>query len=99
MAMAGTDNRHQHHFVRAAEEHRRRIQTATSQDLIDNAKPGATDYAAPADLWRRIPAFSYSPPAAAWAWQTQGRNLGALALWSLACTAAAMWAARRLRPL
>lgn len=99
MAMASTDNRHQHHFVQAAERHRRIIQTATSQDLIANAPPGSNDYAAPADLWQRIPAFSYSPPDAAWAWQTQGRNLGALALWALACTGAAVWAARRLRPL
>ncbi len=40
MAMAGTDNRHHHHFVRAAEQHRRLIQTAASQDLIDHARNG-----------------------------------------------------------
>lgn len=99
MAMAGTDNRHQHHFVRAAEAHRRVIQTAASQDLIDNAKPGDAGYTAPPDLWRRIAAFSYSPPTVVWAWQSQGRNLAALLLWCLACGAAALIAARRLRPL
>lgn len=99
MAMAGTDNRHQHHFVNAAEQHRRRIQTATSQDLIDNARTGDSAYTATPDLWRRIPAFSYQPPTAAWAWQQQGRNLTALLLWAGLCAGAAALAAQRLRPV
>lgn len=39
-ALAGTDNRHHHEFLAQAEQHRRVIQTAISQDLIDNARPG-----------------------------------------------------------
>ena len=64
MAMAGTDNRHHHHFVRAAEQHRRLIQTATSQDLIDHAKNGDNNYVAPESTWAH-PVLRL-PPARRW---------------------------------
>jgi ABC-2 type transport system permease protein len=96
MAMAGTDNAHHHDFVRAAEAHRRRIQTATSQDLIDHAANNPA-YEAPPDLWRSIPAFSHVPPPAAWAWNNQWRNLGVLAGWCAASALACLLATRRWR--
>ncbi|WP_165250489.1 ABC transporter permease [Paludisphaera soli] len=97
MAMAGTDNRHHHHFVRAAEAHRRAIQTAASQDLIDHARNGDESYVAPASLWDAIPAFHYERPGAAWAWRGQAANLASLAAWSSACCLLAWAAARRPR--
>lgn len=98
-ALAGTDNRHHHHFVQAAERHRRRIQTAVSQDIIDHAKGREDSYAAPPDLWQRIPALDYHPPGARWALRDQGSNALALGCWCLAAAAAALWAARRVRGL
>lgn len=99
MAMAGTDNRHQHDFVRAAEQHRRLIQTATSQDLIDHAGNGDNNYVAPESTWERIPAFDYQRPSAGWAWRGQWPNLAALTVWCAACCLMAWCAVRRLRVL
>lgn len=99
MAMAGTDNRHHHHFARAAETHRRLIQNAASQDLIDHAKNGDADYVAPESTWARIPAFDYRQPSAGWAWRSQQLNLLSLTLWSLACGTLAWFAAQRPRVL
>jgi len=96
MAMAGTDNRHHHRFVQAAETHRRLIQAAASQDLIDHAKNGDSNYVAPDSLWDQIPSFHYQRPSAAWAWQSQWLNLLSLLLWcSVSCFLA--WRAA-LRP-
>lgn len=94
MAMAGTDNRHHHHFVQAAEAHRRRIQTAASDDLIRNARPGDTAYAAAASLWLRIPALQYTAPGAAWAAAPLGHHYAALWAWCALCGAGALLAAR-----
>ncbi|SIO66581.1 ABC-2 type transport system permease protein [Singulisphaera sp. GP187] len=99
MAMAGTDNRHHHHFAKAAEAHRRLIQTAASQDLIDHAKNGDADYVASESTWARIPAFAYRQPGAGWAWQGQTRNLLTLTLWFSTCSALAWFAAQRPRVL
>ena len=99
MAMAGTDNRHHHDFVRAAEAHRRLIQAAISQDLLAHARPGQTDYVATPALWAHIPAFAYQAPAASWAWQSQGGNVAALLLWCVLCATAARLAAGRLQRL
>lgn len=99
MAMAGTDNRNHHHFVRAAEEHRRLIQTAASQDLIDHAKNGDNNYVAPESLWSRIPSFEYRRPGGGWAWQGQWLNFASLAVWCSACCLLAWRAALRPRVL
>lgn len=94
MAMAGTDNRHHHHFVQAAEAHRRRIQTAASEDLIRNARQGDTGYTANISLWQRIPSLQYMPPGAAWAVAPLGRHYAALWAWCALCGAGALLAAR-----
>ncbi len=99
MAMAGTDNRHHGHFVRAAEAHRRLIQTAASQDLIDHAKNGDDNYVAPATLWEDIPAFEYTRPDASWAWRSQWGNFAALFAWCVFCCVWAYAASRQLRVL
>lgn len=96
MAMAGTDNRHQHDFLRSSEGHRRRIQTAASQDLLDHARNGDNAYVADAALWERIPSFHYERPGGAWAYRGQWHNLASLVFWCLG-TAAAAWGAA-LRP-
>jgi ABC-2 type transport system permease protein len=95
MALAGTDNRHHHHFVNAAEGQRRLIQTLTSQDLIDHAGRNA-EYKAPASLWQRVPPLQYTAPPAAWAVQGQGRNLAALLVWCTTCCALVLVVARKM---
>jgi len=99
MAMAGTDNRHHHDFVHAAEAHRRLIQDEASRDLIEHARNGDESYVAPASLWEDIPAFRYERPSAAWAWRGRARDLAALALWAAACGLMAWRSSLRLRPL
>ncbi|MFO0960062.1 MAG: DUF3526 domain-containing protein [Isosphaeraceae bacterium] len=97
MAMAGTDNRHHDTFVRAAEGHRRRIQTAASQDLIDHARNGDLAYKAPADLWETIPPFRYERPDAEAAFAPQATHFGMLAFWSAGCALLAWLSASRFR--
>ena len=99
MAMAGTDNRHHHDFVMSAEKHRRLIQTAASQDLIDHAKNGDNSYVAPASTWETIASFDYREPPMSWALASQWRNLGSLALWCAVCCAFAVRSVMRLRVL
>jgi len=95
MAMAGTDNRHQHHFLTAAERHRRLIQTAASQDLIDNARNGDTAYVSPEKTWYQIPSSAYQRPGVGWALQGRWAEFGSLAVWCGVCCVAAWISALR----
>jgi len=97
MAMAGTDNAHHADFVRAAEAHRRVIQTAASQDLIDNARNGDESYKASPELWSRIPPMRYERPPSILAWRGQLTNLAAVAIWCGVCCLAALGACSRPR--
>ena len=97
MALAGTDTRAHRHFAQAAEQHRRVIQTITSEDLIRNARYGDTRYVSPAALWAKVPPFEYAPPSAAWALAGTGPALGGLLLWLLLTGVFAAWSSRRLR--
>jgi ABC-2 type transport system permease protein len=98
-SFSGTDSRHQFDFSSAAEAHRRRIQTAASEDLIHNARYGDASYAAPPDLWASIPSFEYVSPAVSWAFSHVRGDLVALVLWTTLTAALAVLAAKRLRPL
>ncbi len=98
MAMAGTDNLHHDDFIRAAERHRRRIQTAASQDLIDNARNDDPNYKAAPELWERVPSFHYERPSAWSAWRSQGANFLSLSIWSAACVGVAWRTSSRPRP-
>jgi ABC-2 type transport system permease protein len=98
-SFAGTDSWHQFDFSTAAEAHRRRIQTAASEDLIHNARYDDSSYAASPDMWARIPAFDYVAPAASFAFSHARGDLVALVLWALLTASLAASAARRLRPL
>ena len=80
--------------VEEAETHRRRIQSVTSQDLIDHAGSNA-GYEAPADLWKQVPPFSYQPPPAAHAWRQQALTFTALVVWCTAGGVACALAVRR----
>ncbi|WP_018266981.1 DUF3526 domain-containing protein [Methylosinus sp. LW4] len=98
-SFSGTDSWHQYDFATAAEAHRRRIQTAASEDLIHNARYGDASYVASRDMWERIPSFDYAAPAVSFALSHARGDLVALALWAVLTAALAGFAARRLRPL
>ncbi|MBL8328557.1 MAG: DUF3526 domain-containing protein [Rubrivivax sp.] len=95
MALAGTDNRHQHHFVRQAEAHRRFIQDSLSQDLIDHARPGDNAYVADPQLWKRIPPLRYQAPDVSWSMDAHRGPALALLGWWLLALLALLAAARR----
>lgn len=63
MALAGTDMLHQQSFNAQAEVHRRKVVRTLNMDMAANALGQDFDYKAGSELWQRIPAFSYTPPA------------------------------------
>ncbi|MQA28429.1 MAG: DUF3526 domain-containing protein [Luteitalea sp.] len=92
MAISGTDFAHYRTFSLAAERHRRVLQDLMSEDLVERADPRGTghfDYRAGADLWRRMPPFTYAPPPVSWALRNSGRSLAVLIAGLLLSMAAA----------
>lgn len=70
MGMAGTDLAHHREFTQAAERHRRLLQDAMSEDLVEHADPLGDrhfDYQAGPDLWATVPPFRYATPTISWA--------------------------------
>jgi ABC-2 type transport system permease protein len=81
MDAAGTDFGHHRDFTSAAERHRRMIQDTVSDDLVKHADVlGGQHFAYQSgpELWKRIPAFQYHPPAFDWALRRSWRSLLAL---------------------
>jgi ABC-2 type transport system permease protein len=81
MDAAGTDFAHHRDFTSAAERHRRLIQDIVSDDLVRHADViGGQHFAYQSgpELWKKIPAFDYHPPAASWAIQHSWRSVLAL---------------------
>ncbi|WP_457798442.1 ABC transporter permease subunit [Methylocystis sp. S23] len=97
MALAGSDSRAQFDFATAAEAHRREIQNAASDNIIHFQRDES--YVAGPELWRRIAAFSYRAPTAAFALAGSGETVAGLVGWLALTVAFALFAARRLRPL
>ncbi len=98
MGLAGTDTFHQNQFATAAEQYRRQIQTAMSEDLILHHKNGDDRYVSNRQLWEKIPTLEHKLPGAGTAIAEQGLNLGILSVWMLATVAFAVTATRRLHP-
>lgn len=97
MALAGTDNRHQHHFLVSAEQHRRLIQDLLSEHQMRHAGSGTARYEAPASLWAQVPAFAYPAPGPRWAWRGQQGHLLSLVAWFGVTALLAALSIRRLR--
>jgi ABC-2 type transport system permease protein len=93
MSLAATDFAHHRSFVNAAETHRRMMQRVLNGDIVEHAKPG-TVYLAGAELWNRIPDFTYQAPALSWALAQNILSLGLMGMWLAAAIAFAMTAAR-----
>lgn len=96
MALAGTDFEHHRHFLRAAEDHRRRMQWILNEDLSRHLEKDWGEYQASPELWGRIPEFRYeSPPFRDLAGRYRTAAFLLLA-WSVACV---VWGARVVRRL
>jgi ABC-2 type transport system permease protein len=93
MSLAGTDFAHHRSFVEAAETHRRMMQRVLNSDIVDHAKPGEV-YLAGAELWNRIPDFTYHAPSLSWALKQNTLSLGLLGVWLAAAVAFATTATR-----
>lgn len=99
MGMAGTDTAHHNHFAQAAENYRREIQSAMSDDLIHHRKNGDEHYVAGRSLWEKMQPFHYRTLSVASALARQWPNAAILALWAAATGLFAFLAVRRLSPV
>lgn len=95
MALAGTDFEQHRHFARAAEEYRRAIQRTLNDDIATHQVAGQP-YLAGAELWSRVPDFTYEAPSTGWVLGRQATALAVLAGWALLAAGAAVLGARRL---
>ena len=100
MGFAGTDFAHHRDFSIAAEQQRRLMQNLISHDLVEHADPLGNQhfsYKAGADLWKRVPRFTYTAPSA---WHALQDNARSLAVLVAGCVLAALLAlAMTRRPL
>jgi ABC-2 type transport system permease protein len=80
MGLSGTDFAQHRHFITAAESYRRDIQRLLNGDIAANQKPGQV-YLAGRELWDRVPAFSYEPPAAGWVLRQSTASVVTLGGW------------------
>jgi ABC-2 type transport system permease protein len=94
MALAGTDFAQHRHFVAAAEAHRRMMQRVLNNDIVEHQKSGEV-YLAGAELWTRIPEFTYVAPSTAWVLRRQLPAIALLVTWAAATALLAGWAVRR----
>lgn len=97
MGLAGTDLDHHRTFVTAAEAYRRDMQRLLNVDIAEHQRPGQV-YLAGADLWSRVPDFSYVTPSTGWVLARQAGSLTLLAGWALLALALALAAVRTARP-
>jgi ABC-2 type transport system permease protein len=95
MGLAGTDFEQHRHFSKAAEAYRRDIQRTLNDDIARNQRAGQP-YLANADLWSRVPDFTYEAPSVGWVLERQATALTVLAGWLLLAGGLAVLGARRL---
>jgi len=95
MGLAGTDFEQHRHFSKAAEAYRRDIQRTLNDDIARNQRAGQP-YLANADLWSRVPDFTYEAPSVGWVLERQSTALTVLVGWLLLAGGLAVLGARRL---
>lgn len=96
MALAGTDVSHHRAFATAAESYRRDMQRVLNADIVANQKPGQV-YLAGAEVWARVPPFTYSLPSLGWVWRTHAIAVAIIGLWVVVAGALAAGAISRAR--
>ena len=94
-ALAGTDFATHRDFSVQAERQRALVIRAMNEDMMLKGAGQGFDYLAQPDLWQRIPAFAYRPPATSFALKAAWQDLLALQAWSVLALCLAWRAARR----
>ncbi len=98
MALAGTDFSHHRHFVTAAEQYRRDYVRVLNEDMMHNSRPGDHAYTVGRELWEKLPAFQYEPPASSFARRAAQPGLLVLLVWNVGAWTALWVVASRLKP-
>jgi ABC-2 type transport system permease protein len=71
------------------------MQRVLNGDIVEHAKPGEV-YLAGAELWNRIPDFTYEAPGLGWALRQNALSLGLMGAWLAAAVVFATAATRRV---
>jgi ABC-2 type transport system permease protein len=98
MALAGTDFSHHRHFATAAEQYRRDYVRVLNEDMMHNSRPGDHAYTVGRELWEKLPAFQYAPPAPSFARHAAMPGLIVLLLWNVGAWTALCLVAPKLKP-
>lgn len=81
MAMAGTDFSQHQDFAISAENYRRLLVKEMNTYMANNSKSGDWEYKAGADLWQKVPEFTYSCPPIRQVLRLQYQNISMLLVW------------------
>jgi ABC-2 type transport system permease protein len=100
MGLAGTDFAQHRDFMRAADQHRRKIQVIMNEDIMAHPlPPGAPAYLAGPEVWAKVPPFTYAPRGVTAVLAAHALPLGLLGLWVAAAGWFALRSAAALRPV
>ena len=97
MGLAGADVFHHRHFAQAAEAYRRRMVQAMNGELAYGSTSADLNYRGGADLWARVPSFTYAPPTLRVTLIEQRWGVASLAAWAAGALLLALAATRALR--
>lgn len=97
MGLAGADVFHHRHFAQAAEAYRRRMVQAMNGELAYGSTSADLNYRGGADLWARVPPFTYVPPTLRETLTEQRWGVASLATWTAGALLLALAATRMLR--
>jgi hypothetical protein len=70
-----------------------------NEEFRDKAGSSAFNYMSDANLWRRVPDFTYEPPGIVWVLREHKLSVVLLAIWFLFANFAAIVAIGRMRPV
>lgn len=90
-----SDNLHRK-FTQAAEKYRIKKQQFLNYDIKDNAKVGQRDYKMSAEKFKKLPKFSFTPPALSQILKENIKNLLFLALWLILPLAALIISSKKI---
>jgi ABC-2 type transport system permease protein len=96
-AFAGTDDAHDRDFADAASQYRSAMLTTLNGELAGSGRFNAFDYTRGRDLWEKVPAFDYDPPALRWALAVRMWSAIALAAWLAVAVTGAVWSVSSMR--
>lgn len=99
MGFAGTDLAQHRDFARAAEDHRRAELKIINDDILEHPVKGGDVHLGDRELWAKVPAFQYQPPAIGWVLSNHALTFVFLVVWFGLAAFFAWTGAGKLRPL